>query len=186
VNLHPGDIGAPDDGLTTAAVLVPLFRDAAGELRVVLVVRGDRGVHGGQIGLPGGKPEPGDVDLLDTALRETEEEIGVSRDQVEVIAALPEVVTRTTGFRVFPFLGAIPDGLTWTLRHGEIVDVLSPPIATLAAPDARTAMPFTSPQLGRTIEVEGVDLEGRILWGMTLRLLDLLVPRILAGEWELP
>ena len=62
--------------LRTAAVLLPVFRDAEGELRVVLVVRADDGgQHGGQLGLPGGQPEPDDADLLATALREAEEEV---------------------------------------------------------------------------------------------------------------
>ena len=72
--------------LRTAAVLVPVFRDSEGELRIVLVVRADDGgQHGGQLGLPGGKPEPGDTDLLATALREAEEEVGLTRGAVEVM-----------------------------------------------------------------------------------------------------
>jgi len=77
-----------DSALRDAAVLVPVFRDAEGELRVAIVVRADDGsLHGGQLGLPGGKPEPGDSDLLATALREAEEEVGLAPDAVEVIAA---------------------------------------------------------------------------------------------------
>ena len=75
--------------LRTAAVLLPVFRDADGDLRIVLVVRADDGgLHGGQLGLPGGKPEPGDADLLATALREAEEEVGLPRETVEVVAVL--------------------------------------------------------------------------------------------------
>jgi 8-oxo-dGTP pyrophosphatase MutT (NUDIX family) len=173
----------PDDGLTTAAVLVPLFRDAAGELRVVLVVRGDRGRHGGQLGLPGGKPEPGDADLLETALRETEEEIGLARDAVDVLAHLPPVVTRTTGYRVFPFLGRIPPGVEWSLRPGEIVGLLTPALRDLADQSVRAQMPFRSSSIAEMI-VEGIEVEGHVLWGMTLRMLDIVLPRILAGEWD--
>jgi 8-oxo-dGTP pyrophosphatase MutT (NUDIX family) len=71
-----------------SAVLVPVFRDADGELRLVLVVRGEHGVHGGQLGLPGGRAEVGDRSPLDTALREAEEEIGLRRGEVDVVAAL--------------------------------------------------------------------------------------------------
>jgi 8-oxo-dGTP pyrophosphatase MutT (NUDIX family) len=183
VSASDGFPPVPDDGLTTAAVLVPLFRDAAGELRVVLVVRGDRGIHGGQLGLPGGKPEPGDTSLLDTALRETEEEIGIGRDVVEVLAELPPVVTRTTGFRVYPFLGRIPDGLEWRLRPGEIVGLLTPTIASLADPGVRAQLPFRSSSIAEMI-VEGIEVEGHVLWGMTLRMLDILMPRLVAGEWD--
>ena len=59
--------------LRDAAVLVPVYRDAHGELRIVVVARADDGgQHGGQLGLPGGKPEPGDADMRATALREAE------------------------------------------------------------------------------------------------------------------
>jgi len=72
-------VSRPDaDDLRTAAVIVPVLRDDDGELRVLLVVRvDDRGLHGGQLGLPGGRPEAGDADLLATALREAQEEIGL-------------------------------------------------------------------------------------------------------------
>lgn len=177
------DPAIPDDGLTTAAVLVPLFRDPAGELRVVLVVRGDRGRHGGQLGLPGGKPEPGDADLLATALRETEEEIGLGADAIEVLAHLPPVVTRTTGYRVFPFLGRIPHGVEWALRPGEIVGLLTPAVRDLADPAARARLPFRSSSIAEML-VEGIEVDGHVLWGMTLRMLDILLPRVLAGEWD--
>ena len=81
---------SPPAELRDAAVLVPVFRDADGELRVAIVVRADDGgLHGGQLGLPGGKPEPADADLLATALREAEEEVGLAPDDVDVIATLP-------------------------------------------------------------------------------------------------
>jgi 8-oxo-dGTP pyrophosphatase MutT (NUDIX family) len=86
---------------------VPLFRDDEGELRLVLVARGPLGRHGHQLSLPGGKHEPGDASLLETALRETEEEIGLTRANFEVTGALPPIDTRTTGFRVHPHLARI-------------------------------------------------------------------------------
>src|SRR5262249_56450281 len=72
-----------------AAVLVPVFRDVGGRLRIVLIVRTDHGLHGGQLAVPGGKHDAGDESLLATALREAREEIGV--EQVDVLAELPTV-----------------------------------------------------------------------------------------------
>jgi len=69
----------------SSAVLVPVYRDRAGQLHVVLVVRGEHGRHGGQIALPGGIHDPRDPDLLATALREAEEEIGLERSAVVVL-----------------------------------------------------------------------------------------------------
>jgi 8-oxo-dGTP pyrophosphatase MutT (NUDIX family) len=168
-----------------AAVLVPVFRDADGDLRLAIVIRADDGgLHGGQLGLPGGKPEPGDADLLATALREAHEEVGLAPDAVTVLAALEPFATRSTGWRVHPFLGRIPADTTWRLQETEIVGILTPSVRALADPAARATLPFTSRRFTEPLLVDGIDVDGHVLWGMTLRLLDDLLPRLLAGEWD--
>lgn len=175
---------ATEDGLQVAAVLAPVFRDVEGALRTLLVVRSDHGRHGNQLAFPGGKPEPGDADLLATALREAEEEVGLSRGAVELLAELPALDTVQTGFRVYGFVGRVPHDTVWRLDAAEIVGVLTPTVAQLGDPAARATLPFTSSHFPDGLMVEGIDLEGHVLWGMTLRLLDQLVPRLLAGEWD--
>jgi 8-oxo-dGTP pyrophosphatase MutT (NUDIX family) len=173
--------------LRTAAVLVPLLRDDLGTWRLLLVVRFDDGsLHGGQLGLPGGRPEPGDADLRETALREAEEEIGLARASVEVLAELPPLDTQVTGWRVHPFVGLVPWRTDWVLQESEIVGVLTPTVRQLADPTSRSTLPFTSVRHPEPLLVEGIDLEGHVLWGMTLRLLDAFLPRLLAGEWTIP
>ena len=171
--------------LRTAAVLLPVFRDAEGELRIVLVVRADDGgQHGGQLGLPGGKPEPVDADLLATALREAEEEIGLPPNDVEVVAALEPLATQATGWLVHPFLGRVPPDTRWRLQETEIVGILTPAARTLADPASRARLPFTSLRFPEPLLVDGIDVEGHVLWGMTLRLLDDVLPRLLDGAWD--
>jgi len=173
------------DGLRTAAVLLPVFRDAEHELRVVLVVRADDGgQHGGQLGLPGGKPEPGDADLLATALREAKEEVGLQPDAVDVVAALEPLHTQATGWLVHPFLGRIPADTAWRLQETEIVGILTPAARMLADRNARALLPFSSLRFREPLLVDGIDVEGHVLWGMTLRLLDDTLPRLLGGEWD--
>lgn len=168
-----------------AAVLVPVFRDEEG-LRVVLVARGDLGIHGGQVGLPGGKPEPGDATLLDTALRETEEEIGLPRRAIEVLSELEPMETRSTGFRVHPFLARVEVPDRWRLAAGEITAVLTPLATSLADPAAREETVLSFPARPGPQRVPGVSLDGgHTLWGLTLRVLDAVLPRLLAGEWAL-
>jgi 8-oxo-dGTP pyrophosphatase MutT (NUDIX family) len=175
-----------NDPLRTAAVLLPVYRDAEGELRIVLVVRADDGgMHGGQLGLPGGKPEPGDEDLLATALREAEEEVGLAPDTVEIVATLPPLETRATAWRVHPFVGRIPADTPWRLQEAEIVGILTPSARALADPAARGMLPFSSLRFQQPLLVDGIDVDGHVLWGMTLRLLDDALPRLLGGEWEL-
>lgn len=172
------------DDLRTAAVLVPVYRDADDEVRVVLVVRADDGgQHGGQLGLPGGKPETGDADLLATALREAHEEVGLDPEAVEVVATLTPLATSETGWLVHPFLGRVPPDTAWRLQETEIVGILTPAARALADPDSRSLLPFSSLRFREPLLVDGIDVEGHVLWGMTLRLLDDLLPRLLAGEW---
>lgn len=170
--------------LATAAVLAPVYRDVSGALRTVLVVRSDVGRHGNQLGFPGGKPERRDPDLLATALREAEEEVGLRPDAVEVLAALEPFDTVATGFRVHAFVGRVPRDTAWRLDNAEIVGLLTPRVDVLAEPERRETLRFTSSRYPDGLQVEGIDLDGYVLWGMTLRLLDHLAPRLLAGEWD--
>ena len=166
--------------LVDAAVLVPVFRDAAGEVRVVLIVRTEGGVHGGQIAFPGGRSDPSDATALDTALREAEEEIGLMRDRVHVLDALPVLETRSTGFRVAPFLGRIDPPPAWHPNTDEVAQVIEARVADLSAPEARgeVEMRFAgvpAPQRVRFLRVG----EAR-LWGVSYRILEPILPRLLA------
>ena len=165
-------------------MLVPVFRDDDGELRIVLIVRADRGLHGGQIALPGGKADDDDESLVATALREAEEEIGLSPAEVEVIAELPSVRSGPTKFEVHPFLARIPANVRWRPSEDEVVDVLTPLVADLGRADARRELLFTSARFPDGLLVDGISVGEHVLWGMTLGLLDDLVPRLLAGEWD--
>ena len=112
----------PSAAFRESAVLIPVFRDAAGEATLVVVRRGAHGVHGGQLAFPGGKREPTDATLLATALRETEEEIGLPATAIEVLAALPPVQTRTSGFHIAPFLARIAPPPVWRFSQPEIAE----------------------------------------------------------------
>ena len=173
--------------LVESAVLAPVYRDADGALRLVLVLRGPHGIHGGQIGLPGGRRELQDRDLRETALREAEEEIGLPRSSVEVVAELPVVQTATTGFHIAPYLGRLA-GLppTWRRQEAEIAAVLDVALADLARPEAHGEelwhMPqWPAPRLEPFYRL-APDLK---LWGATYRIVHPLIPRLLAGEWPL-
>ncbi len=166
-------------------MLAPVFRDGDDVLRILLLLRTDHGIHGGQLGLPGGRPEPGDADFLATALRETEEEVGLAAADVEVLAALDPLETVQTGWRVHPFLGRVPGDHPWRPQPTEVAALLTPSVELLGDPTRRTRLPFTSSYFRTPLEVEGIDVDGHVLWGMTLRLLDDLVPRLLAGEWAI-
>jgi 8-oxo-dGTP pyrophosphatase MutT (NUDIX family) len=167
-----------------AAVLVPVYRDEDGRLRLVLIVRTDRGLHGGQLALPGGKVDADDATLMATALREAEEEIGLDPSDVQVLAELDSVHSGPTDYEVHPFLARIPAGAQWRMNPDEVDEVLTPAVEELWDPEIRRELLFTSARWPEGLLVDGIPVGDRVLWGMTLRLLDDVVPRLLAGEWE--
>ena len=167
-----------------AAVLIPLFRDAAGELRLVLVRRGEGGAHGGQLAFPGGKPDPGDGSLLATALREAHEEVGLDPASVEVLAELEPFETRVSGFRITPFLARIVPPPRWNPAPEEIAEVIEVPVAGLARPDSHGESLERFPESAEPVLIPFYRVGSHRLWGATYRILHPLVPRLLAGEWQ--
>jgi 8-oxo-dGTP pyrophosphatase MutT (NUDIX family) len=166
-------------------VLVPVYRRQDGELMVVLVRRAQGGAHGGQLALPGGRREPGDVDLAATALREAEEEIGVAGDRVELLTALPVVETQTTGFRIAPFLARLAVQAPWRRQEREIAEVVELLVADLARPEARVEEVRDFPTWPAPRRVRLWRVGRHEVWGVTYRILEPLVPRLLGGEWPL-
>jgi len=171
--------------LRESAVLIPVFRNAAGEATLVLVRRGAHGVHGGQLAFPGGKRDPTDASLLATALRETQEEVGLPATAIEVLAALPPVQTRSSGFHIAPFLGRITPPSTWRFSQSEIAEVLEVPLHHFTDPanDGQELWHFPDQLAPELISFWRVGPYH--LWGASYRMLLPLLPRLLAGEWEL-
>jgi 8-oxo-dGTP pyrophosphatase MutT (NUDIX family) len=171
--------------LRESAVLVPVFRDAAGDTKLVLVRRSDYGVHGGQLAFPGGKREPTDASLLATALRETKEEIGLPATSIEVLAALPPVQTRSSGFHIAPFLARITPPLAWHFDPIEIVEVLQVPLRHLADPATAGQALWQLPGWPAPELINFWRVGPHHLWGATYRIVQALLPRLLAGDWEI-
>ena len=111
-------------GSKEAAVLVPLYT-FDGELHAVFTERrDDMRKHAGEISFPGGRQDEPDEDLRQTALREAEEEIGLDPGVVEMVGALPPVGTFVTGYKVHPFVGLIPEGLSFKPSPSEVAAIL--------------------------------------------------------------
>jgi 8-oxo-dGTP pyrophosphatase MutT (NUDIX family) len=123
--------------------------------------------HPGEVSFPGGLREPEDANLVQTALRETEEEIGLCRDTLDVLGALPPVHTSVSGILVTPFVGAIGALPTLGVSDGEIVRVLTVPIATLAAVEAERAYPTAATGSERRWAGYAYEVDGATIWGAT-------------------
>src|SRR5262245_8398681 len=159
-----------DDGVgrevaaTVAAVLVPIVTHSSG-LTVLLTQRtAQLKAHSGQVAFPGGRAEPSDATLEETALRETEEEIGLRRERVEILARLPEYCTRT-GFRVTPVVGLVQPPLALKPDPREVESVFEVPLAFLL--DVRNHKRQTREFQGRTVGFYEMPYENHYIWGAT-------------------
>lgn len=175
----------PDDAPVDSAVLVPVHRGVDGEPRLVLVRRGEGGFHSGQLAFPGGKRDPHDSTMLDTALREAWEEIGLPRTAVEILARLPATETLTTGFRIFPFLARIVPPRQWRRDEREIAEVIELRLADLTCAGAHGEELKQLPAWPEPRLIPFYRVGNHRLWGATYRIIHPLIPRLLGGEWDL-
>lgn len=179
-----GHDAGPSSTRRESAVLVPVYRDETRAIRLVLMRRALGGTHGGQLAFPGGMREETDASARDTALREAHEEIGLEPGRVTVIADLPVVETRTSNFRIAPFLARIERPAYWRPAFREVAEVLEPQIAALADPAARghSAESFAIGPVPMLVPF--IRIGDHRLWGATYRIVEPLLPRLLAGEWS--
>jgi len=154
--------------LRPAAVLIPLYvREKA--LWTLFTKRTDMVEHHkGQISFPGGGRSDADANLWETAIRETEEEIGVPRAGVRVLGALPKLET-VTDFEISPFVGAIPYPTEFTLHAGEVESIIEVPLSYLLDPMVVEERPVKWKGLEYMTLV--YHYKGHAIWGATARIL---------------
>jgi 8-oxo-dGTP pyrophosphatase MutT (NUDIX family) len=156
-------------------VLVPLFlAPGEGAMHAVFTRRrADLRRHAGEISFPGGRRDPEDADLRETALREAEEEIGLPRGQVRLLGELPAVSTFVTVYEIHPYVGLIPAGLAWRISEREVDAVLELSLSALRESRTRTRMQ----RRGISFETDAYIVDEHLIWGATARILEHLLER---------
>lgn len=124
------------------------------------------GVHSGQIAFPGGKIEKTDASTLAAALRETKEEIGVNKEQIEVIGSLSKVYVLASNFLVYPFVGVLQEKPIIIPDKIEVANTLEVPIYTFFEQGIIKEKEMKS-AMGITLNAPYYDIAGKILWGAT-------------------
>jgi 8-oxo-dGTP pyrophosphatase MutT (NUDIX family) len=150
-----------------SAVMLLLYREE--ETWHLLAIRRteDGHAHSGQIGFPGGRKEESDESMLQTALRETYEEIGIAADQIQVLGALSPVYVVVSNFNVFPFVGYLPDSVSFRLSPNEVQAVLKIPLNELFAQETKVLTEVVSPafpEIRRKVNAYKV-MDEVIIWG---------------------
>jgi 8-oxo-dGTP pyrophosphatase MutT (NUDIX family) len=153
-------------GRTEAAVLVPMHGWPEHPGLVFTERRSDLSRHAGEISFPGGRRDGGES-LLETALREAEEEIGLARERVEVAGALPPIGTFVTNYKVHPFVGLIEEGMRFEPNPTEVESVLVASLDELASAYAKRRLV----RRGVPIKTDTYVVSDKLIWGATARIL---------------
>jgi len=158
-----------DPGSRRAAVLVPLFCEG-GEAHVLFTRRTETVEHHkGQVSFPGGAADRQDSDAKATALRETEEELGIPTDRVQVLGMLDDLFTPVSGFVITPVVGTIPHPFPLRVNGAEIAEVFAVPLAVFRDP-GRLRMEHRE-RGGERIDVYFYDYAPHEIWGVTARIM---------------
>lgn len=165
------------DGLRDAAVLIAIV-DHPEEATVILTKRteGLRS-HSGQIAFPGGRIDPEDPTPEAAALREAEEEIGLSPDEVEIVARMPDYFAGS-GFKIAPVLATVPPGLMLTINRDEVDDAFEVPLRFLMDPvnHARESLMWQE----RERHYYAMPFGERYIWGVTAGIIRAVYERLYA------
>ncbi|MDR3682031.1 MAG: CoA pyrophosphatase [Flavipsychrobacter sp.] len=157
-----------------SAVLCLLFHKN-GLPHVLLIKRmADKGAHSGQVSFPGGRRDPEDPGLQETALREMYEETGIDAAAIQILGALTPLYIPVSNFMVYPFVGYTNQPPQYNLSQAEVDYVMEIPLKDLFAAERKTTVDVTSPAIPDVIrQVKAYLLQdGTIIWGATAMILS--------------
>ncbi|MFB6257831.1 MAG: CoA pyrophosphatase [Flavobacteriales bacterium] len=156
-----------------SAVLILLYPTASGALYTALIQRpGYGGVHGAQMAFPGGKKENEDLDLEATALREAEEEVGISASKVRILGSLTKLSIPPSGFIVTPFVGCISQTPSFRREPSEVEAILEVPLELFLDEKAIQYQKVRAGKRGVRMTVPAYEWEERIIWGATAMMIS--------------
>jgi 8-oxo-dGTP pyrophosphatase MutT (NUDIX family) len=155
----------PGKDARIAAVLILLYPDN-GSVHTVLIQRHDYvGVHGGQISLPGGKKEPSDENVIQTAIREAQEETGVDPSSIIVIGTLTPLFIPVSNMIVTPVVGWTKNKPVFSHQPEEVAFLIDADVKRLLDPTIVKTKPFEI--RGELLDVKYFDYNGNVIWGAT-------------------
>ena len=174
-------IAPPPKHLRPASVLIPFYPDTENGLSLIFMMRPDYpGRHGAQISFPGGKMDPEDKNELSTALRETEEEIGVARRDIEVWGGLNTQQTMSSSYWITPFVGQVPYPYEFSPDSSEVDRLIIIPFTHILHPNNSTYGDFNF--RGYEYPSHMYTYGNDIIWGLTARILKSFVSFLRTGR----
>ena len=166
-------LGELPQGARRSAVLILLYPTNE-ELHTVFILRQSyKGVHSGQIGLPGGKVEPEDISLRDTALREANEELNIQREELELLGELSPLYVPPSNFVIHPFVAFQQNRPEFVPQEREVAAIIEYPIKELLGEEK--LIDTTVEVINGKLKVKGFNLQEKILWGATAMIIQELI-----------
>ncbi|WP_262921961.1 MULTISPECIES: CoA pyrophosphatase [unclassified Arenibacter] len=155
-----------------AAVMALFYPNMDFQTHLLLILRNTyKGIHSNQIALPGGKAEKSDQNLLETALRETQEEVGAVREQITVIRSMSEVYIPPSNFEVTPYLGLYRKEKPFIRQVDEVAAIVEVPLHDFMD-DGKIFHQILNTSYARNVEVPAFKLNGYTVWGATAMMLS--------------
>lgn len=150
------------------ASVMALLHPKQSELFLTLIKRAShpKDKHAGQLGFPGGKMELEDESFLECALRETEEEIGIQRNKIEVLGNLTPLYVFASNFNVYPYVGFTSEVPEYVVQESEVSSVIEVSIEKIFHPNNKIYKPVKL-SIGADMEVAGYNVNNHFLWGAT-------------------
>ena len=153
-----------------SAVLLPVYRKQDDYYLLFTKRTQQVKAHRGQVSFPGGAYQEEDNSLLDTALRECAEEIGLAPERVEILGELDDAITQNSNYVITPFVGVIPWPYDFRINIGEIEEIVEVPLSAIM--DRSRWRQETERIAGEETPVYFFNYQGRVIWGATARILN--------------
>lgn len=149
-----------------------LLYEENGVIRFPLIQRSEyRGVHSGQIALPGGKAEDSDEDLIETAVREAHEELGIDPQKIDIVGSLTSFFVAASNFQVLPVVAYAKEFPQFVPDEREVAGVVIADLSAMIDPHTVKEKKIT-PAEGITFDAPYYDLNGQVVWGATAMMLS--------------
>ena len=155
---------------TLSSVLILLFKDADVIKTVFILRQTYDGVHSGQVSFPGGRLEENDESLIETALRESNEEVNIDPEKVHIIGTLTEMYIPPSNYLVLPIVGYQPSRPDFLPEKSEVAEIIEADLAFLF--DNKLVKETMLDIRGYKIQAPYFDVDGHIVWGATAMILN--------------